>query len=185
MKTSSIITTTLLSLTSAAITPGPAINSTFPKFTTQVNPAGANLGAGAKALNSVLPVYSNVSGTLTTTAGPIRGYRNQLYAFPTQSLVKATAATTTTLGTIAAHTATRTFYQTSTVLIGTGYGTGNDGKFVTGEQANGSTWVVCLTTTTTIVCAGGVMSDGGATPVLGAYAGRVMMKAGNEDTTTA
>ena len=126
-----------------------------------------------------------MSATLTNSGGPIRGYRNQLFAFPTQSLVKATADTTSTLGTIAAHTATRTFYQTSTVLIGTGYGTGNDGKFATGEQANGSTWVVCLTTTTTIVCAGGVMSDGGATPVLGAYAGRVMMKAGNEDTTTA
>jgi hypothetical protein len=84
MTISSIITTTLLSLSSAAVTPGPIVNSTFPKYGTVVPPVtGTELGNGPTNINSILPFYSNVSAALTTTVGTIRGYRNELFAFPT------------------------------------------------------------------------------------------------------
>jgi len=98
--------------------------------------------------------------------------------------VKATDNTTGTLGTIAGQTATRAFYQTTAVLIGaTAYAVASDG--VLANAPNGSTWVVCATSTSTVNCNGGVNTDGAASPAFNAYPGRVMMKAGNIDTTTA
>jgi hypothetical protein len=127
-----------------------------------------------------------VSATLTNSGGPIRGYRNALLAFPTQSLVKTPSNVATTYGTIAAHatgaTATRTFYQFTVTQLAT-LGVSTDGALA--NDLNGATWVVCGTTTDTKVCGGGVETNGGSTVIYGNYVGRVLMKAGNKDDTTA
>ena len=121
---------------------------------------------------------------MTASVGPIRGYRNSLLAFPTQSLVKASSDATTTTGTINGQTATRTFYATTPVLIGaTSYAVSSDG--VLANAPNGSFWVVCAISTSTVNCNGGVNTDGASSAAFSAYPGRVMMKAGNDNTTTA
>jgi len=65
----------------------------------------------------VLPFYSNNVGSTTIFVGVIRGYRNGIVAFPTQNTaIGATGA----WATIAAPgTTTRTFYTTTTAMLGT------------------------------------------------------------------
>jgi hypothetical protein len=127
-----------------------------------------------------------VSATLTNSCGPIRGYRTGLFAFPTQSLVKAPDVSAGTVGTIAANatgsSATRTFYQLTVTQLGT-LGVSTDGAFA--NDLNGATWVICETTTDTKVCGGGVRTNGTGTPTYDNYVGRVIMRALNNYDSTA
>ena len=75
----------LLGLTKS--TASPAWTSTFPKYAAAAAPTGAAfVGSGGE----VLIAYSTSDGaTANKASGPIRGFRNDIYAFPTQTLLKA------------------------------------------------------------------------------------------------
>jgi hypothetical protein len=88
--------------TASAVTAAPFPSSNFPSYGTIVAPAGANIDSN----NNVLAVYFDS----TNSKGPYRGFRNDLFVFPTQALG---AAPTTDGGTPQAlvdQSTTRTFW---------------------------------------------------------------------------
>lgn len=105
--------TSVLALLGAAsaVTPGPVpASNTYPAFATPVPPAGTEIGTNTE----VLAAYSLFS---TNSVGIIRGFRNGLNVFPTQSITPAAAATTKAA--VASPVApVRTFWQKDVASLG-------------------------------------------------------------------
>ncbi len=95
--------------------PLPAV-ATYPKFATAVPPStGAST---ADASGNVLDAYCKVGSNYV---GLVRPFRNDIYVFPTQTIVRADqAAKSGATSTVGYPTGTtRTFYQTTTTQLGT------------------------------------------------------------------
>jgi hypothetical protein len=100
---------------SQAATPSPVANTDYPKYATLTVPA--TTGNSWLASNgSILPLMFK-SGAVAS--GLMRGFRNDLAIFPTQTLLKPVANTASAVGTIVASGATRTFWQTTAAEVGT------------------------------------------------------------------
>jgi hypothetical protein len=100
---------------SQAATPSPVANTDYPKYATLTVPAsGGNAFLGATG--SMLPTMFK-SGAVPS--GLMRGFRNDLAIFPTQTLLKPVKDTASAVGTIVASGATRTFWQTTAAEVGT------------------------------------------------------------------
>jgi hypothetical protein len=113
--------------------------------------------------------WSQQTFTLPGTCGPIRGYRNNIYAFPTQNAVRPSSGSHYT---IAGVVSTRSFYQTTTNQLGSYPGVLASAS-LTGNAVNGPVWVVCEDTSTTVKCNGGASYNGTAA---GGFANRLVAK---------
>lgn len=123
------IVAALLGLTKAA-TPGPFPSIVFPKFDTLAAPQVADLDSDNVKSDYLL------NKSAGTGAGPVRAYRNDVSVFPTQNVVKPTA---NGLGSVAAQTTTRTFWQTTTTQLGTQAAKATDAT-AANAFAGGVTW---------------------------------------------
>ena len=92
--------------------------------------------------------------------GPYRGFRNDLFVFPTQNIIKA-GSNASDLSTIAAQTSTRTFWQTTLAQLGS-----YPSKIIAGTgttYANGPAWMICSDISDALKCNGGAGYNNAAT----------------------
>jgi hypothetical protein len=97
--------------TASAVTAAPFPDNTFPRYATATTPTGAT---NIDSSDNILPAYFD-----SASKGPYRGFRNDLYVFPTQSITAASSTDATVKQTLAAQSTTRTFWQTTIALLGT------------------------------------------------------------------
>lgn len=120
----------LLGATQQAPSPLPDTATAFPKYQTQTAPSGGT----ALDANNVLIAWSYNAATGSNIAGPYRAYRSDLVVFPTQTL---TAESANDQVVTTAISGTRTFFPTSTTMLGA-----YEPKI--GTVANNAVWMVCL-----------------------------------------
>jgi hypothetical protein len=70
--------------TASAVTAAPFPDATFPRYATATAPTGAT---NIDASDNILPAYFDSAAS----KGPYRGFRNDLYVFPTQSISAASS----------------------------------------------------------------------------------------------
>jgi hypothetical protein len=148
----------------AALGPLPA--TTFPKYPTVVTPLATELDNF-----NVLEAYNQVDGT---SAGLYRALRNDLYIFPTQNMVVA-GSNTADLCTIGSQSTTRTFWVTSTTMLGS-----YPSKITAGTSssyASGPVWVACTDISDALKCNGGAGYNNAATTKSHNVKNRLVIKA--------
>jgi hypothetical protein len=132
----------LIGSASAATSPLPSANANYPRYATIT----ASIPATDYTANHFTVKFSSTVDNGTNNAGPIRGYREGLVVFPTQTLTKAVQATQgSTCAVAAAATGTRTFYQTTATELGTNWVaiTTTDATTSSNTVADGASWVIC------------------------------------------